>query len=163
MTGVTRKSLVAISLGALFLTGLSFAGKFLALGDTLAVVRLQLVLVLAFGAVLLFWAGARAVAAASLIGVVIGLGSILPGYFAQGEECRADCYVLYQKNLLSRAWPRYPLADEIIASSAAFVTLQEVSAHKAAYDQIADATIGDQGEKLLSITYAATAMRSSRS
>ena len=77
MTGVTRKSLVAISLGALFLTGLSFAGKFLALGDTLAVVRLQLVLVLAFGAVLLFWAGARAVAAASLIGVVIGLGSIL--------------------------------------------------------------------------------------
>ena len=72
---------------------------------------------------------ARAIAAASLIGAALGLGSILPGYLAQGEACRTDCYRLYQKNLLSRAWPRYPLADDIIASNAAFVTLQEVSAH----------------------------------
>ena len=53
MTDMLRKTLVVMSLGALALMVLSFAGKFLALGDTLAVVRLQLALVLALGAALL--------------------------------------------------------------------------------------------------------------
>ena len=77
----------------------------------------------------MFWFNSRVLAFASLIGATFGLGSILPGYFLRYEICTVDCYKLYQKNLLSKAWPRYPLADEIVASGAAFVTLQEVSSH----------------------------------
>jgi endonuclease/exonuclease/phosphatase (EEP) superfamily protein YafD len=86
------------------------------------------VLLIPFAAVL--WSmKARRTALVSLILAVIALTSVAPGFLASGTDCAGACLKLYQKNLMSKAWPRYPLADDIIASGAEIVTLQEVSDH----------------------------------
>jgi len=109
-----------------------YLGRFIDLGDSLAVFRLQAALLLATGAAaLLFWrVGPRYVVVGALI---LGAGvtvQIAVGY--RGPPVPAlngSEMTLYQKNLLARAWPRYGLADDILATNADVVTLQEVSPH----------------------------------
>ena len=122
--------------GATVLIGLvvlGFAGRVFALGDTVAVVR-PLAGALLIPLVVVLWVmRARRTAVVSLILAGVALGSVAPGFMASGTDCTGTCLTLYQKNLLTKAWPRYPLADDIIASGAQIVTLQEVSDHNRQY------------------------------
>jgi endonuclease/exonuclease/phosphatase (EEP) superfamily protein YafD len=108
---------------------LGFSGYFFELGNSVAVVRPQAGVLLIPLAVILLWMKARRRAAFSFAVAVVAVASIAPGFFSSGTDCTGACLKLYQKNLLSKAWPRYPLADDIIASGAQIVTLQEVSDH----------------------------------
>ena len=108
---------------------LGFSGYFFELGNSASVVRPQAgVLLIPLSAVLLLMKAQRR-ALFSLTLAVVAVGSIAPGFFISGTDCTGACLKLYQKNLLSKAWPRYPLANDIIASGAEIVTLQEVSDH----------------------------------
>ncbi len=118
--------------GALILMGLvifGFTGRFFAAGDSIALMRPQAgVLLVAFAAMLLF-VRAKGFAVISLALAITAIGSIASGFIPSGPDCDDECLTLYQKNLLSKAWPRYSLADDILASNAEIVTLQEVSSH----------------------------------
>ena len=118
----------------------SYTGAILPAGDALAAGRLHLVLaVILLGA--LTWGrgrrpadpawrrnfGAMAVFAALVSGADT-LRVFLPAGTASARA-EAAVFRLYQKNLLGHAWPRRPLADEIVASGAEIVTLQEVTDH----------------------------------
>lgn len=106
-----------------------FTGRYLPVGDALAVIRPQLAVVLILWAVALWWVGARRLARIGWGVAAVCLLSVGPAFLTRDAPCEGPCLTLYQKNLLSKAWPRYELADEIIASGAEIVTLQEVSAH----------------------------------
>jgi len=126
-------ALTVLSAAAL---AVSHAGTHLPAGDALAAGRLQLALVtFALGLATLLRkrrAAGRLLGAATMAGALIsGLGAaqvFLPDGTA---AARADAagFRIYQKNLLSHAWPRRPLAEAIVASGAEIVTLQEVSDH----------------------------------
>ncbi|WP_294614136.1 endonuclease/exonuclease/phosphatase family protein [uncultured Roseovarius sp.] len=127
---------VPVFASATVLTGLvllGFSGEFFAPGNSAAVVRpLAGILLLPLTAVLWRMKAPRR-ALFSLAWAIVALGSVAPSFFTSGVECTRGCVKLYQKNLLSKAWPRYPLADDIIASGAEIVTLQEVSDHNRQY------------------------------
>jgi len=108
---------------------LGFSGYFFGLGNSASVVRPQAGALLIPVAAFLFLMKAQRRALFSLTLAVVAIGSIAPGFFISGTDCTGACLKLYQKNLLSKAWSRYPLADDIIASGAEIVTLQEVSDH----------------------------------
>jgi len=131
MTGRTFIRIVifgsAIVLGSL--VSLGFTGRFLALGDSVAIVKPLTGALLIPLAMVLWFMRARGAALASIVLAFVALGSVAPGFFASTSDCGGDCLKLYQKNLMSKAWPRYALADDIIASGAQIVTLQEVSDH----------------------------------
>ncbi|NOD76151.1 MULTISPECIES: endonuclease/exonuclease/phosphatase family protein [unclassified Ruegeria] len=110
-----------------------FTGQIFAVGDSVALLRPQAGVLLLPCAVLLLYLRARYMALTTLAVAVMALGSIAASYAAPSAECNGTCLTLYQKNLMSRAWPRYPLADDIIASNAQIVTLQEVSSHNQKY------------------------------
>ncbi|PZQ96643.1 MAG: hypothetical protein DI533_13665 [Cereibacter sphaeroides] len=117
---------------ALLLVGVvlvSFTGWLFAPGDSAAVIRPQAGALLIPLGLCLWTMRLRRVAVVSLVAAILALGSVVPGFLAPDAKCSGDCLILYQKNLLSKAWPRYPLADEIIGSGAQIVTLQEVSDH----------------------------------
>lgn len=120
-------SCCAVALIGLVLVG--FSGRVFSPGDTLAVIRPLTGAALLILAAALVWLAAPRIAGVALAFGMVALASVAPGYVATGSDCTADCLTVYQKNLLSRAWPRYPLADDIIASGAHVVTLQEVSDH----------------------------------
>lgn len=110
-----------------------FTGRFFAPGDSIALMRPQVgVLLIVFSALLLA-IHARRFALASLVFASIAVGSVAAGYLPSPDDCDDTCVTLYQKNLMSRAWPRYPLADDILHSNADIVTLQEVSSHNREY------------------------------
>jgi endonuclease/exonuclease/phosphatase (EEP) superfamily protein YafD len=117
----------AIVLIGLVLLGLS--GRFFAPGDAVAVIRPQAGALLLPCAAISWSMMARRVALFSLAAAIVAIGSVLPGFVASGSDCAAACLKLYQKNLLAKSWPRYPLANDIILSGADIVTLQEVSDH----------------------------------
>jgi len=127
-----RGGLSFLTLLTLVLLGFSFCGAWIALGDTLAVGRLHLAALLTLAAAFLFRLRARRLALMALVPAVLAAGQIAAG-FSAADTAAGGRYTLYQKNLHGHAWPRYPLADEIIASNADFVTLQEVSAHNLRY------------------------------
>lgn len=108
---------------------LGFTGYFFGPGNSASVIRPQAGVVLIPLAAVLLVMRARRTALLSLAMAVVALGSVAPGFFRSGADCSGECLKLYQKNLLSKAWPRYPLAGDIIASGAEIVTLQEVSDH----------------------------------
>ncbi len=126
--GAMRGGLSLLTLLTLVLLGFSFCGAWMPLGDTLAVGRLHLAALLVLAAPFLFKLRARRLALIALVLAVLASGQIVAG-FSAADAVAGGRYTLYQKNLLGRAWPRYPLSDEIIASNADFVTLQEVSDH----------------------------------
>jgi endonuclease/exonuclease/phosphatase (EEP) superfamily protein YafD len=123
-----RGGLSFLTLLTLVLLGLGFCGGWMPLGDTLAVGRLHLAALLVLAAAFLFKLRARRLALIALVTAVLASGQIVAGFYPP-DAAASGRYTLYQKNLLGRAWPRYPLADEIVASNADFVTLQEVSDH----------------------------------
>lgn len=131
MTGRPSIRIVTFG-GAIILIGLvliGFSGRFFAPGDAAAVVRPQAGALLIPLAAALWLMTARLSAFFSLTIAAIALGSVAPGFFVSKTDCSEACLKLYQKNLLAKAWPRYSLADDIIASGAEIVTLQEVSDH----------------------------------
>ena len=108
---------------------LGFVGRYFPPGDAAAVIRPQAGMVLILWAAALWSIGGRRLACVSLAVAGVAIGSVVPGFLASETTCAGACLTLYQKNLLSKAWPRYSLADDIIASGAEIVTLQEVSDH----------------------------------
>ncbi len=123
-------------IGALVLISfiiLGFVGSYFSPGDAAAVGRLQAAALLVPWAALLWSISALRAALFSLAIATGALASILPVLFASGNACTETCLTLYQKNLLSKAWPRRPLADDIILSGAEVVMLQEVSDHNRRY------------------------------
>lgn len=122
--------------GAVILIGLAvfgFTGRYFAAGDSVALMRPQIgVLLIVFTVILLFF-HARGFALVSLVFATITVGSVAAGYLPTQDDCGTACVTLYQKNLMSKAWPRYSLADDIIESNAEIVTLQEVSSHNQQY------------------------------
>lgn len=124
------KALVLTSTGLLVLMVLlGFSGDFFAPGDSLAIVRPQAGALLVLLATALWWTRKPRAALTALGVALLALLTVVPGFFTPNTPCAKGCLTLYQKNLLSKAWPRYPLAEDIIASGAQIVTLQEVSAH----------------------------------
>ncbi|MET1414256.1 endonuclease/exonuclease/phosphatase family protein [Roseibium sp. HPY-6] len=117
----------AIAIAAALLLG--FTGRVFPPGDSLAVIRPLLAALLVPTTLALWVLGFQRMAIFSLIISTAATGSFISGYFRPEMSCSNNCLTLYQKNLLSRAWPRYSLADDIILSSAQVVTLQEVSDH----------------------------------
>ena len=122
---------VALATLALITLALSYSGAWFAPGDSLAVGRPHLSLVVILLALWLWWAEALKLAMVCLLAGSTSAAALLsyalPGTAAPGT------YTLYQKNLLFKAWPRQPLADDILASGADIVTLQEVSTHNRQY------------------------------
>ena len=122
---------VAIALLALTALGLSYTGHWFAPGDSLAVGRPYLSGAVTLMALWLWCIKAVRPAVICLLAGALSTATMaqhyLPGPTGGGP------HTLYQKNLLYKAWPRYPLADEIIASGADIVTLQEVSPHNQRY------------------------------
>lgn len=118
---------IALLLVGIVLAG--FTGWLFAPGDSAAVVRPQAAAILLLLAGALWALRIRATALAAGAAAAVAVGSVLPGFLRSEAPCSGPCITFYQKNLLSKAWPRYPLADEIIASGAEIVTLQEVSDH----------------------------------
>lgn len=108
---------------------LGFSGRIFAPGDSAAILRPLAGGLLIPMAVILWFMKTRITAFATMFVAVAALGSIAPGFIASGSNCDDGCLKLYQKNLMSKAWPRHSLANDIIASGAEVVTLQEVSGH----------------------------------
>lgn len=108
---------------------LGFTGRVFPPGDSLAVIRPLLAGLLVPTAIALWVLTFRRTAIVSLIIAAVAAASFMSGYLRAEISCGSHCLTLYQKNLLSKAWPRYDLADDIILSSAQVVTLQEVSEH----------------------------------
>jgi len=127
-----RGGLAFLTLLILALLGFSYCGAWMPLGDSLAVGRSHLAALLILATPFLFRLGARRMALIALVSAVLASGQIAAGFYAADANASGR-YTLYQKNLLGRAWPRYPLADEIVAFNADFVTLQEVSDHNLLY------------------------------
>ncbi len=112
---------------------LGFTGRYFAPGDSVALMRPQIGVLLIVFAAILMAVRARGFALASLAFAVIAVGSVAAGLVPVSDECDDPCVTLYQKNLMSVAWPRYSLADDILSSDADIVTLQEVSSHNRQY------------------------------
>ncbi|WP_424832207.1 endonuclease/exonuclease/phosphatase family protein [Ruegeria sp.] len=134
MQVLTNKRLVRILIRgcSCILIGLAifgFTGHFFSAGDSIALLRLQIGVLLAVFTFGLFLIRAKYLAPTALATAAIAIGSIALGFTAPSEDCNGSCLTLYQKNLMSRAWPRYSLADDIITMNADIVTLQEVSDH----------------------------------
>jgi endonuclease/exonuclease/phosphatase (EEP) superfamily protein YafD len=122
-----------LTLTAAALLAASHAGAVLPAADALAVGRPQLALVLLAGGAALWLRGRRRLGAAS---AALALATALPmaaAFLPPGRPAAAPDFRIYQKNLLLRAWPRRPLAADIIQSGAQVVTLQEVGAHNRHY------------------------------
>lgn len=120
-----------IAVLALTALGFSYTGAWFAPGDNLAVGRPNLIVVVTLTALWLWWVRALRLAFICLLAGGISAGLLAPYYLP--DHAANGPLTLYQKNLLHKAWPRYPLADEIIASGADIVTLQEVSPHNKRY------------------------------
>ena len=124
--------LKALTLTAAALLAASHAGAILPAADALAVGRPQLALAtLAGGAAL--WLGRQR--RAGIAAAALALAATLPmaAAFLPPPGLAAPAFRLYQKNLLLRAWPRGPLAEDILGSGAEIVTLQEVGGHNRQY------------------------------
>ncbi|WP_141134993.1 endonuclease/exonuclease/phosphatase family protein [Tropicimonas sediminicola] len=108
--------------------GLSFAGEWLPLGDSLAVFRTHIAaLTCGIAGIFVLSGGLRT----SAVLAVFAFGSTAPlivsssTYGALGP----DTYTLYQKNLLNFGRTPQAIADDIKAFEPDFVTLQELSTH----------------------------------
>ncbi len=108
---------------------LSFTGQFFAPGNSAAVIRFPAGILLVLLVPFLFWGRARLLAIVACGAALVALVPLGMGYFQSNVPCEGPCLTLYQKNLMSKSWPRTPLAEEIIASQADVITLQEVSDH----------------------------------
>lgn len=107
-----------------------YLGALHPIGDSLAVFRLWLALVLAFIAIGLVLLGARRFGGAAFALAVVGAAPIaLAGVVPTGLSAQdgRDTRLLYQKNLLFRLSDAEPLLEDVRLTSPDFITLQEVS------------------------------------
>jgi len=110
---------------ALASLALGHLGRWLPLGDSLAVLRPQTVIALVLVAVpLALWGWRRLAAVGALAGLLAGM-PLAAGILAR--QGVAGPLVLYQKNVLYAGGDRDRLEADILASGADFVTLEEVS------------------------------------
>jgi endonuclease/exonuclease/phosphatase (EEP) superfamily protein YafD len=126
-----RRALRLFFATALLAAGLAlcggFAGALHPAGDSLAVFRLPLaaaVLVAAFGLGLA--GGPRRLAAFAALLATVAAAPAALSYLPRPVAGEGAAYTLYQKNVLSRLADPAPLVDDILASGAGIVTLQEV-------------------------------------
>lgn len=128
------RTLIILCVGALIgLVIFGFTGPYFAAGDSIAILRPQVGALLGAFAILFLFLRARIYALIATVFATLAVGSIAVGFTTPAQDCNGSCLTLYQKNLLSKAWPRYSLADDIIDSGAEIVTLQEVSDHNREY------------------------------
>ena len=119
-----QKLLLLICLVSLFLLGLSFTGRFLALGESLAVFRLP---VLIAALPLLFTIRKSRLLYLGLALIGTSLLSVTLPFIPQKIETD-NVYQLYQKNLSFRISDITPLKTDILnTGSIDFITLQEVT------------------------------------
>ncbi|AKS46518.1 Uncharacterized conserved protein YafD, endonuclease/exonuclease/phosphatase (EEP) superfamily [Octadecabacter temperatus] len=112
---------VLVVLAALVLAA-SFAGDLHGVGDSLAVFRLAILVGALFVSALVWrWRWAKVLA---LVAFAIGGMQMADGAFASVPD--TPDFVLYQKNLLFRERDRTEFINDVLASGADAVTLQEV-------------------------------------
>ncbi|MEM8840809.1 MAG: endonuclease/exonuclease/phosphatase family protein [Pseudomonadota bacterium] len=128
-TKTIRRLVSGIALVLVLLLALGFAGKTLAIGNALALLRPQLGVLLLTLSPVLFALNARAIGAASILLAIIASATTWPGFLTTTRACPGDCLTLYQKNLLSNGTARAELVRDVLASGAEIVTLQEASDH----------------------------------
>lgn len=123
-----RLGLISVAVFALVVLAAGYAGRIVAIGDSLAVGRPHVVVFLLILSAPLLAFRAKALAIISVV-AAFGAGSPILWGFVQKGQPETGQYTIYQKNLLGRAWPRYSLAADIIGVDPDFVALQEVSDH----------------------------------
>lgn len=116
----TLGSLAALKL--MMFVAVSFMGRFLALGDSLAVFRIPLLLCLFLLAILSKHTKIRIMAAALITACLV----VDISHRHRPSAPTIGDYRIYQKNISFRIKDIQPLASDIIKSRADFVTLQEV-------------------------------------
>jgi len=129
MRSTLRTGAILLSAVLIAVVVLSFTGHVFAPGDSLAVIRFPAGLLLLVLATALALCAAWKMTVSSFVAALVALVPLGIGYFKPNPPCTEACLTLYQKNLMSKTWPRDPLTEELIASDAEIVTLQEVSDH----------------------------------
>ncbi len=117
---------------AMLLLLVSYLGPVLAIGDSVAVFRLQIAALIAVGGAALWLTGGRRSALAVFLLAAIAVGPIAYGFSALSAG-QPGSYVFYQKNLYKKELSRTLLTREILSLDPDFVTLQEVAAHDLRY------------------------------
>ena len=107
---------------------LGFGGRFHGGGDTLAVGRPAVVAALAGVSVMLLVWRVRLLGVVGLCLALLGGVSMAPPAFLAERPAGAQVYAIYQKNLLFFLPDTGPVAEDILATGADFVTLQELHA-----------------------------------
>ncbi len=120
-----------------FLLGLAFWGSAIGLilgffgalhpaGDSISLFRPILAPVLAVAALGMFFDRRRPLGLLGLIGALAVVATLIPPALAPDERGDAEVLSLYQKNLLFRLPDTAPVVEDILATDADFVTLQEL-------------------------------------
>ncbi len=122
--GKARTVLLGIFLGGLVLLAASFGGALHPLGDSLAVFRHWLAILIALSGVLLLKGCLRLAIGGGLV-AFLAAAPVLAGWFAPKEG--GGKYGFYQKNLLYDGTNRPGILRDILDSGADFVTLEEIS------------------------------------
>ncbi len=114
------------------LLAVSYIGSVHPVGDSVAVFRLQIAVLILVGAVLLWLTGGRWLAVAAALAGAVAAVPIAYGFSSSsaGDE---GSYVFYQKNLLKKEKPRWLQTTEILSVEPDIVTLQEISQHSLIY------------------------------
>ena len=125
MVRIFKLSLYSICFGLAVCVVLSFLGSFLPVGDSLAVFRIPL-LVLVFISALIY--RGRTFIVLSIF--LAGLGLVSDARYRFGYDSpKEGSYRVYQKNLSFRLKDQTDLIQDITESGANIVTLQEVTTH----------------------------------
>ena len=111
---------------------ITFAGGLLALGDSLAIFRLQIAAVILAGGILLWFLGNRAAAFATVLVASFALAPIVYG-FSGLVVGPAGPYVFCQKNLFRKELFRSVLTKDILSLQPDILTLQEITEHDLKY------------------------------
>lgn len=119
-----RRIVEVIFFVALVLVLISFGGALHGIGDSLAVFRFWLALVLV-GASVLLMTGRRGLVAAILAVVVIAAMPVSTGYLAPAPSGELR-YTVYQKNLLYKNVEDDRITADLLEADADFITLQEI-------------------------------------
>lgn len=121
----TRIGLTVVLAGALFTIAFGYLGRIHGIGDSLSVFRVPLALMSAATALAVLALGARRV---GLAGLALACGALVSVYLQFGNNLPvSEDIVVYKKNRWVALRDPGPLAQDIIASQADFVTLQEVA------------------------------------
>lgn len=122
MKTVLRLLLVLSGLGL----ALGFAGRIHGLGDSLAVLRPLFVITVGILSLIALIVRTRVLGISGAVLTMVATWSLLPPSSPSAVTENAAQYAAYQKNLLFRLPDTLPVAEDIVASGADFVMLQEL-------------------------------------